>query len=158
LRYPVPVEILVHGSCVALGDCCVLLRGPTAAGKSDLALRFLFLPEQNLIARPALIADDQVILRRSGKKIIASCPPILSGKIEVRGAGIISLSGSRSSAQLQLVADLDSAAETPRFPKDVQWENILDVPVRRISFDPFEFSAAIKLALILQRFTAEPAG
>jgi HPr kinase/phosphorylase len=145
----------VHGTCVALGDCCALLRGPTAAGKSDLALRFLFLPEQNLMARPALIADDQVILQRSGDKIIASCPPVLSGKIEVRGAGIISVPTYRHSARLQLIADLDRAAETPRFPNGDQWEGVLDVPVRRIAFDPFEFSAAIKFALIMQRFVAE---
>jgi serine kinase of HPr protein (carbohydrate metabolism regulator) len=110
------------------------------------------------MARPALVADDQVILQRAGKKIVASCPPILSGKIEVRGAGIMHITGSQNSVQLQLIADLDSVIETPRFPKDGEWEDVLGVQVRRTNFDPFEYSAAIKLALIMQRFSAELAG
>ena len=61
-----PVETLVHGTCVALGGACALLRGTPGAGKSDLALRFLYLPAEALSGRPALVADDQVILRRAG--------------------------------------------------------------------------------------------
>ena len=41
------VETLVHGTCVALGGSCALLRG-LAGRKSDLALRFLFLPAEAL--------------------------------------------------------------------------------------------------------------
>jgi serine kinase of HPr protein (carbohydrate metabolism regulator) len=144
------VETLIHGSCVALGDRCALLRGQCGAGKSDLALRFLFLPAGVLAATPALIADDQVILRRSGERITASCPPALAGKIEVRGAGIAQLGYRAGETELKLIADLDGAAGQPRFPEGLQCEVILGLPVQRIALDPFEFSAPIKLALVLQ--------
>jgi len=32
---------LIHGTCVALDEAAVLLRGPSGSGKSDLALRLL---------------------------------------------------------------------------------------------------------------------
>jgi serine kinase of HPr protein (carbohydrate metabolism regulator) len=150
------VETLIHGTCVALGERCALLRGRCGAGKSDLALRFLFLPAAALGDRPALIADDQVILRRSGERITASCPPALAGKIEVRGAGIAQLDYRAGETELKLIADLDGAADQPRYPESRQWEAILGLTVERIALDPFENSAPIKLALFLQEHFAKP--
>ncbi len=91
----------VHGTCVALGDAGALLRGSCGSGKSDLALRFLYLPRDRLGAEPALIADDQVILRRDGDRILASCPEALDGKIEVRGCGIAHLKAGAREADAQ---------------------------------------------------------
>jgi serine kinase of HPr protein (carbohydrate metabolism regulator) len=118
-------------------------------------LRFLFLPAGALGASPALIADDQVILRRSGERITASCPAALAGKIEVRGAGIAQLGYRKAETELKLVADLDGAAGQSRYPESRQWEAILGLPVERIVLDPFESSAPIKLALVLQGFFAK---
>ena len=118
--------------------------------KSDLALRFLFLPSDALGGRPALVADDQVLLRRIGDHVVASCPPILSGRIEVRGSGIARAGAVTAKARLTIVADLDGSASTPRFPENDQWKSILGLPIRRIVLDPFEISAPIKLALALQ--------
>ncbi|MFY9642359.1 MAG: HPr kinase/phosphatase C-terminal domain-containing protein [Rhodomicrobium sp.] len=144
------METLVHGTCVALGGSCALLCGMPGAGKSDLALRFLFLPSDALGGRPALVADDQVLLRRIGDHVVASCPPILSGRIEVRGSGIARAGAVTAKARLTIVADLDGSASTPRFPENDQWKSILGLPIRRIVLDPFEISAPIKLALALQ--------
>ncbi|MGO9543817.1 MAG: HPr kinase/phosphorylase [Rhodomicrobium sp.] len=149
MRYPSAVETMVHGTCVALAGACALLRGPCGEGKSDLALRFLFLPADTLSARPVLIADDQVILRRSGERIFASCPPTLLGKIEVRGAGIAQLPMPAEGACLTLIADLGRSCDYPRFPEHDRWETVLGLPVRRILLDPLEMSAPIKLALVL---------
>jgi HPr kinase/phosphorylase len=146
------VETSIHGTCVALGSSCAVLRGPSGAGKSDLALRFLFLPPECLGTRPALIADDQVVLRRAGAHILASCPTTLSGMIEVRGAGIARLSAVVEEAELKLLVDLDVAPDLPRLPMDREWESLLDVPIRRVVLDPLEASAPIKLALLLQNF------
>jgi serine kinase of HPr protein (carbohydrate metabolism regulator) len=126
------------------------------AGKSDLALRFLFLPAGALGASPALIADDQVIVRRSGERITASCPPALAGKIEVRGEGIARVGYRAGETELKLIADLDGAAGRPRYPERHQWEAVLGLPVQRITLDPFEISAPIKLALALQDLFAKP--
>ncbi len=153
MRYPNPVELLVHGTCVALGNTGALLRGLCGAGKSDLALRFLFLPAEVLAARPALVADDQVILRRIGKSIVATCPPVLSGKIEVRGLGIATAPFVAPETGLELIASLDGSCDSPRFPEGDQWETVLGMPVRHIHLDPFELSAPIKLALALRNFS-----
>jgi HPr kinase/phosphorylase len=144
---------LIHGTAVALGERCALLRGPPGVGKSDLALRFLFLPPEALGARPFLVADDQVCLRREGGHVIASCPPALLGKIEVRGAGIASTGDGSPETRLVLIAGLDRAASPPRYPDEAEWETLLGVQIRRIYLDPFEPSAPIKLALVLmERF------
>jgi HPr kinase/phosphorylase len=120
------------------------------AGKSDLALRFLFLPSDALGERPALVADDQVLLRRVGGVVVASCPSALSGRIEVRGAGIARVTALAEEVPLTIVADLDGSGDTPRYPESDQWKRILGLPIRRIVLDPFEISAPIKLALALR--------
>src|SRR5215470_7119252 len=59
---------LVHGTCVALGRGAALIRGPSGSGKSDLALRFLYLARRGPAAleAPILVADDQVRVTREG--------------------------------------------------------------------------------------------
>ncbi len=196
------METLVHGTCVALGGSCALLRGRPGAGKSDLALRFLFLPAEALVqpeasthplaahrranlpllvrfirgksswrqpqmgqvfprgvlaARPSLVADDQVRLRREDGYVVASCPAPLAGKIEVRGVGIARINALAGEARLFLIADLDRTGDQPRFPQSWQWETVLGLPVRRIVLDPFELSAPVKLALALQNLLEDPA-
>ncbi len=146
----------IHGTCVALGNSGALLRGPSGAGKSDLALRFLYLPADRLGASPVLIADDRVILRQAGGSILASCPPLLAGMIEVRGLGIMHLPFAGTCAELKLIADLDSKNIAPRFPEDDQWETVFDVPIRRIFIDPFELAAPIKLALAIINCSQAP--
>jgi serine kinase of HPr protein (carbohydrate metabolism regulator) len=141
---------------VALGGSCALLRGRPGAGKSDLALRFLFLPAETLGARPVLVADDQVSLRREGGSVVASCPARLAGRIEVRGAGIARIGAFASEARLSLIADLDHARDQPRFPQSWQWETVLGLAIRRIGLDPFELSAPVKLALALQNLLEDP--
>jgi serine kinase of HPr protein (carbohydrate metabolism regulator) len=152
LQYAGPVETLVHATCVALGGACALLRGDCGAGKSDLALRFLFLPADALGARPALIADDRVVLQREGGRIVASCPAAIAGKIEVRGLGIARLPALAvaASAELTLAVDFAHWQESPRFPESGEFETILGLPIRRIALDPSEPSAPVKLALALQ--------
>src|SRR4029434_1897121 len=111
---------LVHGTCVAFGRRAVLLRGEPGAGKSDLAFRFLALPPHD-DARPILVAHDQ-LFRASDESdaLIASPPPALAGKIEVRGIGIVELPFLRQVA-LHLVCDLVEAEDVPRMAPE-PWE------------------------------------
>jgi HPr kinase/phosphorylase len=140
---------LVHGTCVALGPHCALLRGGSGSGKSDLALRFLALaPEHEL--EPRLVADDQVWIEAQGDgSLVASAPETIAGKIEVRGLGILDLP-HREKARLTLVADLVAAEEIPRMPTD-PWPRItlagVALPVVKLA--PFELSAPLKLKLAL---------
>ncbi len=108
---------LVHGTCVALGRSAALLRGPSGSGKSDLALRFLFLARRGPAALepPTLVADDQVRIRREGDRLLVEAPATLRGKLEVRGLGIVEMK-STAEAELVLVADLVAAGEVERMP------------------------------------------
>ena len=109
---------LVHGTCVALGSGAALLRGPSGSGKSDLALRFLFLARRGPAAleAPILVADDQVVLAREGTRLLARAAQTIRGKIEVRGVGIVEVK-SLAEAELKLVVDLVWPQQVERLPK-----------------------------------------
>ena len=139
---------VVHGTCVALGQRGVLLRGPSGCGKSDLALRFLFLARRGpaAIEPPALVADDQVELRRDDGRILAAAPESIRGKLEVRGVGIVNVK-ALATCELVLVVDLVAPEAVERMPEsDVKVRLAgVDLPLLRLA--PFESSAPVKLAL-----------
>ncbi len=143
---------LVHGTCVALGRHAALLRGPAGAGKSDLALRFLFLARRGPAAQdaPGLVADDQVCLTRQENRILATAPESIVGQMEVRGIGIV---GARPvlDAELVLVVDLVAAAAVERMPDLGVTAAVLGLALPLVRLDPFENSAPMKLALALAR-------
>jgi serine kinase of HPr protein (carbohydrate metabolism regulator) len=139
----------VHGTCVALGRRGALLRGPSGCGKSDLALRFLFLEARGPAARaaPALVADDQVELRRAGRRALAACPEGIRGKLEVRGIGIIDVEPLLE-CELAVVVDLVGVAEKiERLPDPHPTARVVGIELPLLRLAPFECSAPIKLAL-----------
>jgi serine kinase of HPr protein (carbohydrate metabolism regulator) len=146
--------IIVHGTGVALGDKGALLRGASGSGKSDLALRFLYLSSEHLGARPALISDDRVLLEKRNGRIFASAPSPLGLNMEVRGVGIVAAAHTAESIELTQLVDLDDPMAIARLPAGDEREEILGVPVRRSRLDPFEPSAAIKLALLIGQSAA----
>ena len=100
----------VHGTAVLVGPTGILLRGPSGSGKSMLALA--------LMERGAmLVADDRVFLfPRSGRLI--ACPPTeIAGRIELRGAGILS-HPYEPAALIRLVVDLVEPGDLERLPSD----------------------------------------
>ena len=130
----------VHATAVSIKGNGVLLIGPSGAGKSDLALR--------LIDRGAvLICDDRVIVDTS------TLPPLLrpahniSGKIEVRGIGIIDMPAI-GEIPLALCVMLDETV--PRIPEAQATHIINGVAVPKLSLDPFAASAPIKIELALK--------
>jgi serine kinase of HPr protein (carbohydrate metabolism regulator) len=142
---------VVHGTCVALGRRAVLLRGAPGSGKSDLALRFLFLARRGPAAleAPGLVADDQVRLSRDGGRLLAAAPASIAGQMEVRGIGIVGVKPV-AEAELVLVADLADAAAVERMPAPATVRLLgIDLPLVRLA--PLEPSAPIKLALALAR-------
>jgi HPr kinase/phosphorylase len=143
---------LVHGTCVAFGRSAVLLRGPSGSGKSDLALRFLFLARRGPAALepPTLVADDQVRIRREGARLLVEAPATLRGKLEVRGLGIVEMK-SAADAELVLVADLVAPSEVERMPDADAKVSLLGVDVAAIRLVAAEPSAPVKLALALAR-------
>jgi serine kinase of HPr protein (carbohydrate metabolism regulator) len=143
---PDAVEV-VHGTCVALGQRGALLRGPSGSGKSDLALRFLFLARRGPTAReaPALVADDQVLLTRDGSRVLAAAPDSIGARLEVRGVGIVGVK-ALTQCELALVVDLVRPEEIERLPATLRARLVgVELPLLRLA--PFESSAPIKLAL-----------
>jgi HPr kinase/phosphorylase len=143
---------LVHGTCVALGRAAALLRGPSGSGKSDLALRFLFLARRGAAAlnAPALVADDQVRLFSDGVRLCVRAPDTIQGKIEVRGVGIIDVA-YLPEADLALVVDLVGEREVERIPERDTMARLLGIDVPLLRLSPWEASAPVKLALALAR-------
>jgi HPr kinase/phosphorylase len=143
---------IVHGTCVALGRTAALLRGPSGSGKSDLALRFLFLARRGPAAleAPILVADDQVCLTRKGTSLAARAPESIRGKIEVRGIGIVEVK-STEDTELALVVDLVSGGEIERLPDDAAMARLMGLDLPLLQLSPWEASAPIKLAVALAK-------
>lgn len=131
----------VHASSVAIGGRAVLITGPSGSGKSDLTLR--------LIDRGfTLVSDDQTIVRRDGNRLIASAPPTIAGKLEIRGMGIIDME-TESDVPIALLVELTS--EIQRLPDENRERPILGVPLPLVSVDAMAASAPSKVALALDR-------
>lgn len=133
-----PRGMVIHGTCVSIGDTGVLIRGPSGAGKSDLALR--------LIDRGAqLVADDSCEVRSESGAVMLSAPSTIAGRMEVRGLGIVEIE-NRPSARLGLIVDLARASEIERLPeKTVEDLNGVSVPWMQV--DPTEASADAKVRM-----------
>ena len=145
--------VLMHGTCVALGDRAAAIRGKPGAGKSDLALRFISAFHRD---GAALVADDQIRICREQNILSVSAPESIAGLFEVRGIGVISFP-PKSSAELALIIELSPADEIERMPPD-PWprEKILGISVPVLRLFPFEASAAAKLYAALGGVFAAP--
>ncbi len=144
----------VHGTCIGWERRAALLVGPSASGKSDLGLRFIYQICDGQAGNAAqLIADDQVILSRKHDKIIARPPKTIAGKMEVRGLGIIEFPHLQQ-AELKLIVDLSEPENISRLPsRPLPCRDYLGILVPVIKLAPFEASATIKLYLALDRHT-----
>jgi serine kinase of HPr protein (carbohydrate metabolism regulator) len=131
----------LHASTVASEGRAVLIAGPSGAGKSDLALRLL---DRGF----TLVADDQTTIRREGDRLIASAPPNIAGKLEIRGIGIVDMDALRD-VPVALLVELTS--EIQRLPDDNRERPLLGVPIPLISIDAMAASAPSKVALALDR-------
>lgn len=157
-----PKATIIHATCVALGPHGALLRGVSGAGKSDLALRFLALPETALgtmlgraIGPPRLVADDYVSIRRgTASELIASAPAAIAGCLEVRGIGIVMVP-ALPLVRLVLLVDLVVAGSVERLPDPPPLADLLGVTLPLLRLAPFEASAPLKLALAIARAQAE---
>jgi serine kinase of HPr protein (carbohydrate metabolism regulator) len=131
----------LHASTVALDGRAVLISGPSGSGKSDLALRLL---DRGF----GLVSDDQTIVKKDGSRLLASAPPTIAGKLEVRGIGIVEVERTEN-IPVALIVELTSDIE--RLPDDSRDRPILGVSVPLITIDAMTASAPSKVALALDR-------
>lgn len=136
----------VHASSVVItplvgGDPVgLLLRGPSGAGKSDLALRLIE-------AGGRLIADDYTVIEAAGGRVIARAPATISGLIEARGVGLVSVPSVKE-APIGLIVDLVHADQIERLPEAAS-ETVLGIALPRLALDPWPVSAVAKLRLAI---------
>jgi serine kinase of HPr protein (carbohydrate metabolism regulator) len=132
----------IHASTVAIDSRAVLIVGPSGSGKSDLALRLL---DRGFV----LVSDDQTIIKRNGSRLVASAPPTIRGKLEIRGVGIITMDQVDDQPVAMLV---ELRSDIQRLPDDSRVRPVMGVPVPMISIDAKSASAASKVALALDLF------
>ena len=134
-----PSSDRLHATTVAIDGLAVMIEGASGSGKSDLALR--------LIDRgAALVSDDQTLVVRSGKTLLARAPTKIAGRIEVRGIGILSMAHI-DDVPVGLLVRVDGAVE--RMPER-RARRIAGIDVRQFAVDPFHASAPIKVELALR--------
>ncbi len=131
----------VHASTVAIEGRAVLIAGPSGAGKSDLALRLL---DRGF----TLVSDDQTIVKKVGDRLLASAPPNIAGKLEIRGIGIVDM---EAVGDLPVALLVQLTSDIQRLPDDSRERPILGVSLPLITIDAMTASAPSKVALALDR-------
>ena len=140
---------VVHATAIALGGRAALIRGPSRAGKSDLALRCLATGPCSIARDPVLlVADDQVLLKRVGSRLTASAPATIRGKLEVSGVGIL-IVPAVATADVVLVVELSRTRDLERMPDPAARTTILGIELPILRLEPFEASAQAKLLIAL---------
>src|SRR5271163_1875554 len=120
----------IHASCVMLEKAAaifgagasdgVLILGASGAGKSSVALKLLAMGAR-------LVADDRVELFEDEQVLWARAPAPLTGLIEVRGLGIVTLPHA-ANARVALAVQLGSNAG--RLPHREDYEPPAPLSVR----------------------------
>ena len=131
----------VHASTVATDGRAVVILGPSGSGKSDLALRLL---DRGF----TLVSDDQTLVKKDGERLVASAPPNIAGKLEIRGIGIVDME-TVTNIPVALLVELTS--EIQRLPDESRERPLLGVKLPLISIDAMTASAPSKVALALDR-------
>jgi serine kinase of HPr protein (carbohydrate metabolism regulator) len=131
----------VHASTVATDGRAVVILGPSGSGKSDLALRLL---DRGF----TLVSDDQTVVKKDGERLVASAPPNIAGKLEIRGIGIVDME-TVTNMPVALLVELTS--EIQRLPDENRERPLLGITLPLISIDAMTASAPSKVALALDR-------
>jgi serine kinase of HPr protein (carbohydrate metabolism regulator) len=106
----------VHASAIVVGTRGFLFLGASGQGKSALAFACIA-DARRRGAFAALIADDRVLVSRSGTGFVARCPEAISGLIELRGSGIVTVE-SVSAAILDFAVEVVSLPQMDRLPPE----------------------------------------
>ncbi len=137
----------IHASAVLVGTRAVLIRGPSASGKSRLALELIEAGRIGTVLFARLVADDRVHLEAAGGRLLARPAPALAGLIEVRGVGLLRVA-HEPSAVVGFVIDL-AAADAVRLPEpDKRTADMDGILIPRLAVAPDAAALPLVLALI----------
>lgn len=108
-------EFEVHASAVVIGEAGILIRGASGSGKSRLALALIG-SARAAGAFARLVGDDRIRLENCNGRLIARGHPLILGRIEQRGAGILR-EPFIPAAVVRLIVDLIDEDNAPRYPE-----------------------------------------
>lgn len=132
-----------HGTALVVGETGLLIRGPSGAGKTALALALV----ERASARgryAALVADDRVVLEVHHGRLSARPPAALAGLAERRGRGILAVPHAPA-AVVGLVVDLEETVA--RMPEEAAFSvDILGCRLARQPVPVRALAAAVPLA------------
>lgn len=124
----------VHATAIVVGTRGILFLGESGSGKSSAA--FACLAEARSRGDfAALVADDQVHLEALNGVVVATAPPAIAGRIEIRGGGIATVP-HLFSAVLHLAVRLGGHRGAERLPPEHERypaADGLDLPMIRLS-------------------------
>lgn len=139
---------LLQASCIAVNGHAILIEGEPGRGKSSLALA--------LIDRGAvLIGDDGVEIERQESQLIASPPPNITGKLEIRHVGIVEL--PVMSAPLALAVELIDASDAApqRFHASLPRREFLGVPTPYLALPAHDYTLPLRVEWALRLALSE---
>lgn len=143
--------LIRHAGLIARREPCgwrgVLIEGPSGDGKSDLALRAIE-------AGWSLVADDRVLVWRSGDALYGRAPDTLAGLIEIRGLGVVA-APFRRFVEICLLARCVQKEGIQRSPDAVS-ETVSGVALPVIALAALEASALAKLGQALTCIGLQP--
>ena len=144
---------MLRGTTVARRGRAAIIRGASGSGKSDLALRCIgssAYRRADSVGNDdfALVSDDQTAATLIDGAPIVSAPPVLFGRLEVRGLGIVDVPAVNS-ARLVLAVELTDD-EIERMPEVSPRFDVLGHALPTIRLRAFEASAPLKLGLALE--------
>jgi HPr kinase/phosphorylase len=137
----------VHASAVLVGARAVLIRGPSASGKSRLAFELIEAARGGVLRFARLVADDRVHLEAASGRLLVRPGEALAALIEVRGAGLLRMA-YEPIAVVGLVIDL-AAADAERLPaEDLRKAEIGGISLPRLAVAPGAVALPAVLALL----------
>ena len=108
-----------------------------------------------LVSRLILVGIEGVdaparaaLSRKLGDRLIATAPPTIAGKLEIRGIGIVDMPTVQE-VRVALLVELTS--DVQRLPDDSRERPVLGIKLPLVSVDAMSASAASKVALALDR-------
>ena len=138
--------MIVHAGLIALRLGGVwrgaLVRGEAGSGKSDLMLRALG-------SGFRLVADDRVLVWRSGGAVYGRAPDTIAGLIEFRGMGVVA-EPALPLAEIGLIVRCQTSGDIDRLP-DAACEDLAGAPIPLLRLCALEASAPAKLGRALNR-------
>jgi HPr kinase/phosphorylase len=121
----------IHATAVLIGAAGILIRGPSRAGKSSLALALLA-ESARLSCFARLIGDDRISVERQGENLVLRGHPAIQGKIERRGQGILDVPWEPA-AFARYVIDLALPGANPAPPAATTQIEDVELPLLRLA-------------------------